>query len=114
MYHNKLSYPVEIFRKKVFGGSKSQIFFIGDQKCGAWRQNGGSLGDVTEAGRRFRGAWREFCKSGGSEVIFAGIMAPLHPLPRSNLNLIKTYFNNTNTIVNSIIHDLITDRCLRD
>ena len=34
MYHNKLSYPVEIFRKKVFGGSKSQIFFIGDQNAG--------------------------------------------------------------------------------
>ena len=41
-----------------------------------------SLSDVTEAGRQFRGAWRSFCKSGGSEVIFAGIMAPLHPLPR--------------------------------
>ena len=58
-------------------------------KCGAWRLNGVRLGDVMEAGRRFRGAWSSFCKSGGSEVIFAGIMAPLHPLPTSTHSLKK-------------------------
>jgi len=31
MYLYKLFYHVEIFRKKVFGGCKSQIFFIEDQ-----------------------------------------------------------------------------------
>ena len=36
----------------------------------------------SEVRRRFRGAWRSFCKSGGLEVFFAGLMAPLHPLPR--------------------------------
>ena len=60
-----------------------QYFFIGanmrgvEPKCGVWRQND----EVTEAGRRFRWAWKSFCKSGGSEVIFVGIMVPLHPLP---------------------------------
>ena len=34
----------------------------------------------SEVRRRFRGAWRSFCKSGGLEVFFAGLMAPLHPL----------------------------------
>jgi len=66
---------LRIFEKKVFGGCKSQIFFYWSQNAG-----GGRLGDVTEAGRQFRGVWRSFCKSGGSDVIFAGIMAPLHPL----------------------------------
>ena len=35
MYHYKIIYHVEIFRKKkVFDGFKSQIFFIGDQNAG--------------------------------------------------------------------------------
>ena len=29
---------------------KAQYFLL-EPKCGAWRQNGGRLGDVTEAGR---------------------------------------------------------------
>ena len=37
-------------KKKVLGGNKSQTFLL-EPKCGAWRQNGGRLGDVTEAGR---------------------------------------------------------------
>ena len=48
MYHYKLFYHVEIFKKKkVFGGCKNQIFFIGDQMWGVeteWRR----LGDVSE------------------------------------------------------------------
>ena len=28
-------------------------YFLLEPKCGAWRQNGGRLGDVTEAGRPF-------------------------------------------------------------
>ena len=62
---------LRIFEKKVFGGYKSQIFFIGAKMQG-----------VVTSHRQFRGAWRSLCKSGGSEVIFAEIMAPLHPLPR--------------------------------
>jgi len=42
---------LRIFLKKVLVGNKSQIFFLLEPKCGAWRQNGGRLGDVTEAGR---------------------------------------------------------------
>ena len=39
---------------------------------------------------------REFCKSWGSEVIFAGIMAPLHPLPRPDFvhRLLLLCFNS--------------------
>ena len=39
MYHYKLLYRVEIFRKKVFGGCKSQIFFIGDRVVEARRHS---------------------------------------------------------------------------
>ena len=43
-------------------------------------QNGGRLGDVTVPGDSFVGPEvTPLCKSGGSEVIFVGIMAPLHP-----------------------------------
>ena len=38
-------------KKKVLGGNKSQIFLL-EPKCGAWIQNGGRLGNVTEAGRQ--------------------------------------------------------------
>ena len=55
-----------------------------------------------EAGRQFRGAQRSFFTSGGSEVIIAGIMAPLHPLPRpgrfpavSQLHQIKASYPKT-------------------
>ena len=34
MYHYKLFFHVEILQKKIFGGCKSQIFFIGDQNAG--------------------------------------------------------------------------------
>ena len=39
---------LRIFLKKVLGGNKSQILFYWSQNAG---QNGGRLGDVTEAGR---------------------------------------------------------------
>ena len=82
MYHSELFHHVENFWKKRFlVDIKAKYFFL-KPKCGAWRQNGGRLGDVTEAGRRFPGVGRWFCKSGGWEVILAGIMAPLHTLPR--------------------------------
>ena len=31
----------------------------------------------------FCGAWRAFCESGGSGGYFAGLMATLHPLPKT-------------------------------
>ena len=51
MYHSELIHHVENFLKKVLGGNKSQIFFLLEPKSGVCRQNGGRLGDVTEAGR---------------------------------------------------------------
>ena len=39
------------------------------------------LGDIARGTEVVLRGLEAFCKSGGSEVIFAGIMAPLHPLP---------------------------------
>ena len=59
-------------------------YFLLEPKCGAWRQNGGRLGDVIEAGGPvLRGleVILQILRFGGN---FAGIMAPLHPLPHPN------------------------------
>jgi len=72
---------LRFFEKEVFGGYKSQIFSIGDQNTGRGDRMG-RLGDVATYFRRFWGAWRSFYKSGGWEVIFAGLMSILHPLPK--------------------------------
>ena len=85
MYHSELFHHVENFLKKVLGGNKSQIFFIGAKMRGV--ENGGGLGvlgDVNEAGRPvLRGLEVMLQILRRSEVIFARIIAPLHPLPRS-------------------------------
>lgn len=39
MYHYKLFYHAEIFRRKGFGVCKSHMFFIGDQDAEARRRS---------------------------------------------------------------------------
>ncbi len=53
----------EIFKKRFLVEIKVKYFLL-EPKCGAWRQNGGRLGDVTEARRSFlRGSWRLYTPS---------------------------------------------------
>ena len=60
-------------------------------------------------GDGFAGPWRSFCKSGGSELIFAGLMAPLHPLPYSEgqfagfLNVLHPLPPLTNYLIYTIL-----------
>ena len=58
--------------KSFFCGFKVEKKIIGDQNAGR--------------GDRIAEACRSFCKSEGSEVIFAGLMAPLHPLPSLHMH----------------------------
>ena len=73
---------LRFFEKKVFGGCKSQLFFIGDQNAG----RGDRMAEARRRSERHRESFagssghsanlearRSFCKS--------GLMKPLHPLP---------------------------------
>ena len=71
---------LRFFEKKVFGVCKSQIFFVGDQNGG----RGDRMAEAWKSSERHKDSFagRSFCKSGGLKVIFVGLMAPLHLLPR--------------------------------
>ena len=73
---------LRFFEKKVFGVCKSQIFFVGDQNGG----RGDRMAEAWKSSERHKDSFagRSFCKSGGLKVIFVGLMAPLHLLPRTS------------------------------
>ena len=89
--HHHVHHVENFFFKGSCWKYKPNIFLL-ELKCGAWRQNGGRLGDVTEAGRPVLRGLEVILQILRLGVIFAGIMAPLHPLPP--LKRISEMFND--------------------
>ena len=59
MYHSELFHHVEnIFKKKVLGGNKSQIFFYWSRNAGLGDRMVGGLVTSLRLGDQFCGAWR--------------------------------------------------------